>query len=206
MSDLLLRWVNDEIQLSRPVDDLQMDFSSGYLLGEILYRVNQQPTFTKFMDTDSSDAKIHNYILLEPTMRALGIPFEPTTATSIMNQRPNAAATVLYQIKMAIDQRLRMGTVSLRANNEGIQRVQNMSSIPSRPKYDLQKHSFFERTIRLHMKSKMELSKEALDKTAISSDEVVRQRREEAEERVLISKNQRLHEASIAQHSSKVFN
>ena len=50
------------------------------------------------------------------------------------------------------------------------------------------------------MKIKMELNKEALVKTAISSDEVVRQRREEAEERVLISKNQRLHEASIAQH------
>ena len=33
------------------------------------------------------------------------------------------------------------------------------------------------------MKIKMELNKEALDKTAISSDEVVRQRREEAEER-----------------------
>ena len=33
------------------------------------------------------------------------------------------------------------------------------------------------------MKSKMEMSKEALYKKAISSDEVVRQRREEAEER-----------------------
>ena len=33
------------------------------------------------------------------------------------------------------------------------------------------------------MKIKMELNKEALVKTAISSDEVVRQRREEAEER-----------------------
>lgn len=38
MTELLRRWVNDEIKVSRTVKNFDTDFCNGYLFGEILAR------------------------------------------------------------------------------------------------------------------------------------------------------------------------
>lgn len=40
MSQLLLQWLNDEIQLSKKVSDLELEFANGYLFGELLNKYN----------------------------------------------------------------------------------------------------------------------------------------------------------------------
>ncbi|RHY14853.1 hypothetical protein DYB25_006864 [Aphanomyces astaci] len=99
MSSLLLKWLNDDLQLSQYIECFESDFASGYLLGEILHRSNQQHNFTDFVPTETSDAKIVNFSLLEPTIRSLGIKFDAVTATNVMNQQAGVAAKLLYQIK-----------------------------------------------------------------------------------------------------------
>ncbi|KAE8954388.1 hypothetical protein PR003_g26000, partial [Phytophthora rubi] len=69
MADLLLRWLNHELELSTHVTHVEADFASGYLLGEILHRLNHQHDFADFMRSSSADAKILNFCLLEPTLR-----------------------------------------------------------------------------------------------------------------------------------------
>jgi hypothetical protein len=100
MSDLLLNWLNEELRLSKYITDIEVDFASGYLFGEILYRLNQQPNFSDFVTNPSSDGKIINFCLLEPSMRALNIKFDSKVATRIMNETSGIAANVLYQIKV----------------------------------------------------------------------------------------------------------
>ena len=41
MSDLILSWLNDEVQLSQKITNFEKDFSNGYLLGELLCKYNQ---------------------------------------------------------------------------------------------------------------------------------------------------------------------
>lgn len=36
MSDLLISWLNDEVQLSKKITNIEKDFSNGYLFGELL--------------------------------------------------------------------------------------------------------------------------------------------------------------------------
>ena len=45
MAELLLSWLNDEVQLSRKVNNLDADWRSGYLFGEVLWKHNQQGDF-----------------------------------------------------------------------------------------------------------------------------------------------------------------
>lgn len=48
MSELLLSWLNDEVQLSKKINNFDSDFANGYFFGELLSRFNQQLNFTEF--------------------------------------------------------------------------------------------------------------------------------------------------------------
>lgn len=74
------------------------DMRNGFLLGELLFRHNQLHTFGKFLRTNNSDAKINNWCLIEPALRAMNIKFDAQMANSIMQGKPGAASTVLYKV------------------------------------------------------------------------------------------------------------
>lgn len=48
MSDLILSWLNDEVQLSKKITSFEKDFANGYYIGELLMKFNQQLNFTEF--------------------------------------------------------------------------------------------------------------------------------------------------------------
>lgn len=43
--ELILGWLNDEVQLSTKVTDITRQFANGYLFGELLEKHNQQLDF-----------------------------------------------------------------------------------------------------------------------------------------------------------------
>jgi hypothetical protein len=88
MAKLLLDWLNNQVVLSRQVANIDEDFRDGYLLGELLYKHNQVEDFSLFMNKRSSAARINNFTLLEPTMRAIGINFNSKIAFDIINAKP----------------------------------------------------------------------------------------------------------------------
>lgn len=40
--DLILGWLNDEVQLSSKITNIEEQFANGYLFGELLAKYNQQ--------------------------------------------------------------------------------------------------------------------------------------------------------------------
>jgi len=50
MSELILSWLNDEVQLSKKVTSFENDFANGYLFGELLSKYNQQLNFHQFSE------------------------------------------------------------------------------------------------------------------------------------------------------------
>ena len=102
MSEILLRWLNDEVHLRNPVVDFESDFSNGYAFGELLDKHEMQPDFHLFIDGDHPDAKTNNFVLLEPTLRTLGVKFDSRSASQIMVGQPGAAQKLLYQVMVAV--------------------------------------------------------------------------------------------------------
>jgi hypothetical protein len=64
MTELLRRWINDEIKVSRSVKNFDSDFCNGYLFGEILSRyglLEPQVFSTKFTNDDTPGCKLGNF-------------------------------------------------------------------------------------------------------------------------------------------------
>ena len=147
MAGLLRKWLNDEVVLSSEVHDFEPAFRNGYLLGEILHRFNQQKSFPMFVNTQSADSKVRNFVLLEPTLRRLGIPLSPRAAFDIMSGKKGAALKVLFGVKIVIDKLKSLPRVGQRMV-DGVEPLPIMSEKASRPSFDKKSSELFEYTIR----------------------------------------------------------
>ena len=103
MSDLILQWLNDEVQLSRKIVDFEADFENGYLIGELLQKYNQQLNFGDFRDESNRDVKIQNFKLIFPTLKSLKVSFDSKVCEKIIGRQKDVAKNILYQIKMALE-------------------------------------------------------------------------------------------------------
>jgi len=64
MTELLRRWVNDEIKLSRSVKSFDADFCNGHMFGEVLSRnglLDPQVLATKFTNDQTPGCKLGNF-------------------------------------------------------------------------------------------------------------------------------------------------
>uniref|UniRef100_K3W737 Calponin-homology (CH) domain-containing protein n=1 Tax=Globisporangium ultimum (strain ATCC 200006 / CBS 805.95 / DAOM BR144) TaxID=431595 RepID=K3W737_GLOUD len=206
MSELLLAWLNHDLQLSTYVTDLERDFASGYLLGEILFHLNQQHNFADFMNSNIADAKIINFCLLEPSLRNMGVRLDATLATAIMNGKKGAAAKLLYQIKMTAERIRRAPEVSTKSlERNAILPLHNMPTTLAKPTYDAGNHASFEYSIRRHVKSLATLKREK-DEIADEEKKQHAYLRGQAEirDQLETTKAERLHKAFIHSHFIKV--
>ncbi|KAL6113966.1 spef2 [Pungitius sinensis] len=107
MSDILCRWLNEELELSQAVDPKTFagDFSNGYLIGEILHKYQLQNDFSMFVNKDTSISKLNNFTRVEPTLRLLGISFDINTAQELMQEKQGVATRLLYQLYVSLEKK-----------------------------------------------------------------------------------------------------
>jgi hypothetical protein len=144
MARIILHWLNEEVKLSHEITSLTEDFRNGYLLGELLHKYNQQHHFNKFVDRETPDAKIKNFCLLEPTMRQIGVFFNSQIAFDIINAKPGATKTLLYEIRTVLEAAKSM---SKSADSHQMKRVMQIIK-PSIPNYDKTMSATFENAMR----------------------------------------------------------
>ena len=53
MSELLIKWLNSEIHLSKEITNISEDFKSGYLFAEILSKTKQLHTLHEFRNSSN---------------------------------------------------------------------------------------------------------------------------------------------------------
>ncbi|KAK6091403.1 hypothetical protein MT418_8550 [Batrachochytrium dendrobatidis] len=119
MSHILAAWINNEVGLSKPVQGecLDTSFRSGYLFGELLSKLQIHGQSMTFVNSESVDALIKNYSLLEETLHSrLNIKLSSTYALDIINGKRGAATKLLYQIKSALDE-LKLYNTTLKFDN-----------------------------------------------------------------------------------------
>ncbi|XP_044053847.1 sperm flagellar protein 2 isoform X2 [Siniperca chuatsi] len=107
MSDILCRWLNEELRLSKAVEPktFAKNFSSGYLIGEVLHKYQLQSDFSMFMKKDTSISKLNNFTRLEPTLHLLGISFDINTAQELMQEKQGVATRLLYQLYVSLEKK-----------------------------------------------------------------------------------------------------
>jgi DNA-binding cell septation regulator SpoVG len=137
MSNLLLEWLNNEVELSTHIFQFGESFKNGYLFGEILAKYNQQTDFSQFLDKETPLAALNNFQRLEPTMKKIGVKFNSRLAAEMMKGDDKIVKTLLYEIKASLERLARNSTMSIPPKLRGTKhdRVLNVVQ-PSKPAYD----------------------------------------------------------------------
>ncbi|KAF2984658.1 hypothetical protein EK904_012579, partial [Melospiza melodia maxima] len=81
------------------------EFSTGYLLGELLHKYGLQDDFKQFSQNRGADAKINNFSRLKPTLHLLGVQFNENMAQDIMTRQHGAATKLLYELYIALEKK-----------------------------------------------------------------------------------------------------
>ncbi|KAK7503972.1 hypothetical protein BaRGS_00004704, partial [Batillaria attramentaria] len=105
MTDILCRWLNDELEISSKVDQASFakEFASGYLIGEVLHKHQLQDDFDQFSQSRTADSKLNNFTRLEPVLHLLGIPFDTNVARDVMTETHGMATRLMYQLYIALN-------------------------------------------------------------------------------------------------------
>ncbi|XP_074934828.1 sperm flagellar protein 2 isoform X1 [Phalacrocorax aristotelis] len=107
MSEILCEWLNEDVKLSRSVvpGSFSEEFSTGYLLGELLHKYGLQDDFNQFSQSRVANAKLKNFLRLEPTLHLLGVQFNENVAQDIMTGQHGAATKLLYELYIALEKK-----------------------------------------------------------------------------------------------------
>ncbi|CAI5787688.1 flagellar 2 [Podarcis lilfordi] len=111
MTDILCDWLNREVKLSRAVkmESFAQEFSSGYLIGELLNKFELQDDFAQFSQSRLASAKLNNFSRMEPTLQLLGVQFDQNVARNIMTEQHGAATKLIYQLYVALEKKKKAG-------------------------------------------------------------------------------------------------
>jgi hypothetical protein len=102
MSNLILDWL-ENLNLSRVVHSLGESFQDGYLLGEIMYKYNQQRDFEQFVSEGSTLNILRNFELLDSSLRLIGVRFTSKIAGEVMKANVSVIKTLLYELKVSLE-------------------------------------------------------------------------------------------------------
>uniref|UniRef100_A0A3B4A0I7 Calponin-homology (CH) domain-containing protein n=1 Tax=Periophthalmus magnuspinnatus TaxID=409849 RepID=A0A3B4A0I7_9GOBI len=107
MTDILCRWLNEELRLSQVVEPktFAKAFSTGYLFGEILHKYQLQSDFHMFMKKERSISTLNNFTRLEPSLHVLGISFSTTTARELMQEKQGVAIHLVQQLYISLQRK-----------------------------------------------------------------------------------------------------
>ena len=205
MAKLLETWLNSEVELSKKVTDLETDFSNGYLLGELLYKYNQQPDFHEFSDAQTRMHVLGNFTRMIETFKSLGVKFDTRVINAIINKESGAASKLLYQVKMALEKTSPPLDMKLMKDGRVLEQRPVKSIRPARAQYDKMEKRYTEdrlhaRTVpqkQLDLDAKLQKFKEfraQMEQKAENQkqEEMTLQKQEKEEKRkVLINKLQR---------------
>lgn len=105
MTSLLLRWLNDELQLPRKVESLERDLSSGFVFAQVLHAFGLEPHLDKYHDSSATSAKLHNMEQLALALEAVGVAFPMRLRRAILMEDRSAILQLLLQVKDFVQSR-----------------------------------------------------------------------------------------------------
>jgi hypothetical protein len=99
MSEILVRWIRDDIGIPQVSSDLEKECANGFVIGKILHKYGLFPELDKLQNKATPEIKLSNFQRLLPAMRALNIRFNSQLANELMTEERGAALNILMQLK-----------------------------------------------------------------------------------------------------------
>ena len=106
--ELILNWLNEEIKLDPPIENIIKEFSNGYRFAEILYNINEitEDQFNEFNESQTTYQIKENFSLLKKYFKEnLELEVRKDEFNDIMNKDISKAVVVLYKLKNAISKK-----------------------------------------------------------------------------------------------------
>lgn len=103
MTNIIETWLNEKIELSKPITNFEKDFSNGYLFAELLFKMKRLPSLERFYDSNNKEEVDHNYMLLDKTFKDLNIRLSQEEMNKLKNQVKNQSKKILCMIKNKLD-------------------------------------------------------------------------------------------------------
>ena len=145
--NILRDWINDEVQLSRPVVAFEQDMASGYLLGELLYKLGVMTSMEGLVDKGTPKAMVQNLSVLRQPLLDLGLKFESKLANELMTQKQGSASNLCYQIKIKTQSAAKGGSAKGR-KDQNVFASTLKTNRAVRTKYDNMQAEHFESLVR----------------------------------------------------------
>ena len=125
MSEILIKWLNEEIHLSKVITNIPQDFKTGYLFAELLYKTKQLHNLYEYKNTANKKDIIHNFCLLDQVLLRMGIIFKEKDRDEIMNESIYTSKIYLLKIKQYLAQKcINMEQLNYKYSNE-LQKLYN---------------------------------------------------------------------------------
>ena len=104
MSKTILEYLNNELKLSKIVQNIEKDFQNGYLFAEILQKLGYLKKDITFFKKDAeSEIEIQeNFKKLKVQLNEIGIHLDEGTIKSIYSCEKNVSSNLIYKIKTKI--------------------------------------------------------------------------------------------------------
>ena len=119
MSDILLNWINNEVKLSKNIQNIAEDFSNGYFFGELLFKYKLLPQFNQFKNCNEKSSITKNYLLLQYKFDELKINFTDKDKKDIINKKKYKAEMFLFKIReKLLSKLLQIEEIIERTNNK----------------------------------------------------------------------------------------
>ena len=99
MTDILLNWINNEVKLSKNIQNISEDFANGYFFGELLYKYKLLPQFNQLRNNNEKSSITKNYTLLQYKFDELNINFTDKDKKDIINKKKYKAEMFLFKIR-----------------------------------------------------------------------------------------------------------
>ena len=105
MSDNLIKWLNQEMHLSRQITNISEDFKTGYLFAELLYKTKLIQNLSEYKNTSNKKDIIHNFCLLDQILLKMGIILTEKNRDEIIKGNIYTSKIYLLKIKQFLDKK-----------------------------------------------------------------------------------------------------
>ena len=105
MSEILIKWLNEEIHLSKQITNISQDFKTGYLFAELLYKTKQLQNLSEYKNTSNKKDIIHNFCLLDQVLLRMGIILKEKDRDEMINESIYTSKIYLLKIRQYLAQK-----------------------------------------------------------------------------------------------------
>ena len=102
MTDSLLKWLNEDIKLSKEITNIPLDFRTGYYFAELLNKMNQLPVLSQYKNSTKKNDIIYNLYNLQKNLSKIGIELDEKSINKIMNSDIYTAQIYLHKIRQLL--------------------------------------------------------------------------------------------------------